>query len=270
MAFDARNFVIDHVVRGVMYHSSTGEILWSINQITNPSLNISTETQDAVDAIGNRILSFDRSKNAEFTAENSLFDLGLLAAQSGTTKKLATSLAKIVIPKFFEAEIPSSGTSITLPKAPVGVGAAGIPFIYKMNGDSSLSTKYAYAASAGANAFTFTGSSLTFPTGLTAGDRLFIPYEYEADGEDNNGAAAVDATATSYPAAGKFVMEVLGSDPCDVSTKYFAYLVFPNAKLLGNLDMTFTTEGTHAFTIQANQAYCDNVKRLFSLLLPEA
>lgn len=270
MAFDARNFVIDHVIRGVMYHSSTGEILWSINQITNPTLNVASESTDAVDALGNRILSFDRAKTAEFSAENSLFDLGLLAAQSGTTKKLASSGAKIKIPKFLEATIPDSGATITLPKAPIGVAAAGIPYIYKMNGDSSLSTRYAYAAAASANAFTFTGTTLTFPTGLTAGTKLFIPYEYEADGEENNGAAAVDATATNFPTAGKFVMEVLGSDPCDVSTKYYAYLIFPSAKLVGQFDLTFTTEGTHPFTIQANQAYCDNVKRLFTLALPEA
>lgn len=270
MAFDARNFVIDHVLRGVMYHSSTGEILWSINQITDPTLNVASETTDAVDALGNRILSFDRAKTAEFSAANSLFDLGLLAAQSGTTKKLAAAGAKIRIPKFFEAEIPASGTTITLPKAPVGTGAAGIPYIYKMNGDSSLSTRYSYAVSASANAFTFTGTTLTFPTGLTPGMKLFIPYEYEADGEENNGAAAVDATATNFPTAGKFVMEVLGSDPCDVSTKYYAYLIFPSAKLVGQFDITFTTEGTHPFTIQANQAYCDNVKRLFTLALPEA
>lgn len=270
MAFDARNFVIDHILRAVMYHSSTGEVLWSVNQITNPTLNVATETAEAVDAIGNRILSFDRAKTAEFSAENSLFDLGLLAAQSGTTKKIAASGSKFNVPKFFEGTVPDSGTSITLPKTPAGLAAAGIPFIYKMNGDSSLSTKYPYAASASGSAFTFTGTTLTFPTGLDAGTKLFVPYEYEADGETDNGAAAVDATAVDFPSAGRFVMEVLGSDPCDVSTKYYAYLIFPSAKLVGNFDITFTTEGTHPFSIQANQAYCDSVKKLFTLAIPEA
>ena len=55
MAFKLSNFVIDRVRRGVMLHSSTGEMLWSINQIENPSLNVSSETSEAVDALGTPI-----------------------------------------------------------------------------------------------------------------------------------------------------------------------------------------------------------------------
>lgn len=52
-----RNFVIDRIRRGVMFHSSTGEVLWALNQIENPSLNVSSETADAVDALGTPIMT---------------------------------------------------------------------------------------------------------------------------------------------------------------------------------------------------------------------
>ena len=55
MAFEIRNFAIDRVRRGIMLHSSTGEVLWSLNQIENPSLNVTAETADAVDALGTPI-----------------------------------------------------------------------------------------------------------------------------------------------------------------------------------------------------------------------
>ena len=270
MAFEARNFVINRVRRALMYHSTTGEVMWSIIQVSNPTLNVTTETQEAVDAIGNRILSFDRAKNAEFSAENTQFDLGLLAAQSGTTKKISADTNKISMPLFHEFVVPDTGTTVTLPKAPAGAAAAGIPFIYAMHGDGSLSVKYAYGASAGANTFTYTGTTLTFPTGSTPGTRFFVPYEYETDETENNGGSAVDVTAVDFPKAGRFVLEVIGADPCDVSTEYYAFVVFPNAKLLGNFDITFTTEGAHPFTIQANQDYCDPEKRLFTIAIPEA
>ena len=50
-----KNFVIDRVRRGIMLHSSTGEMLWAINQIENPSLNVTSETSEAVDALGTPI-----------------------------------------------------------------------------------------------------------------------------------------------------------------------------------------------------------------------
>ena len=43
------------------------------------------------------------------------------------------------------------------------------------------------------------------------------------------------------------------------------YITLPNAKLTSDVDMTFTTEGTHPFTIKALQDYCDTNKRLFTI-----
>ena len=53
---------------------SKGDVLFSINQITNPSLSCSSESTDAVDALNVPIATFYRAKNCEFSAENALFD----------------------------------------------------------------------------------------------------------------------------------------------------------------------------------------------------
>ena len=49
-------------------------------------------------ALGTPIATFYRAKSAEFSAENALFDMNLLATQLGTTKEVATSSNKIVVP----------------------------------------------------------------------------------------------------------------------------------------------------------------------------
>ena len=64
-------------------------------------------------------------------------------------------------------------------------------------------------------------------------------------------------------------MEVLGTDVCDQSTLIHAYVIFPNAKLDANVDISFATDGNHPFTIQAQQAYCDKEKRLFQIVVPD-
>ena len=265
------SFVIDRPLRGLMLHSSTGEVLWTINQIEEPSLQVSADTQDAVDAIGATIMSFDRAKNAEFSAQSSLFDLGLLAAQSGSEIRQSSAATKIITPCFDEVEMPASG-SITLKHTPKGTGKDGIPYIYVLNGNGSLGKKYEYAAAASETAFTFSDSTLTPPTdeSLTAGTTLLVIYEYEADETTGNQAVAVDNTAKNFPRAGKFVLEVLGCDTCDASTLYYAYIIFPNAKLTSDFDISFTTDSKHPFTLKAMQDYCDKERKLFTVVIPEA
>jgi hypothetical protein len=215
-------------------------------------------------------MQFNRGKNAEFGGSNSLFDLGLLAAQSGTTKSSSTASVTYLVPIWEEFTIPSSGTTVTLAQTPAATAADGIPYIYKLNGDGTVALKYAYAASAAADKFAFETKTLTFPTGMTAGDKFLVYYEYTGNGTSGSQAVKVVNTALNFPSAGKFVLELLGSNVCDISTEYHGYVIFPAAKLSSDFDITFNTEGKHPFKITAFQEYCDATKTLFSIVIPEA
>ena len=57
MAFDISSFVIDRAIRGTMFRKGTYEMLWSLNQITDPSISMTADTTDAVDAIGVPIMT---------------------------------------------------------------------------------------------------------------------------------------------------------------------------------------------------------------------
>ena len=127
-----KNFIVDRVVRGNMYSHKTGELLWSLNQITNPSLSMESETVDAVDALGTPIMSFDRSKSCTFSAENAIFDLTLLGEQVGQAAKEGTT----IIPMFESFDVEADGGVITLSNEP----ATDYPvtFIYVLEKDGSL------------------------------------------------------------------------------------------------------------------------------------
>ena len=270
MALDINNFVIERIMRGTMLSSADKSILWSLNQIENPSLSVTSESRDAVDAMGTPIMTFEQGKQAEFSAENSLLDLGLLAAQSGSEKKVASATAKIKSPAFEEFTW-TSGTDITLSRTPVGASGAEVPFIYVLNGDGTTGKKYTAGANAAPDVFKVTAGAkaITPPTNAVAGERVLVVYEYEADGSTANGAVSVENTAKNFPTAGRFIMEVLGADVCNISVKYKAYLIFPQAKLLSDYNLDFTTDGKHPFTIKAMPNYCDHEKRLFELIVPE-
>lgn len=261
MAFEISNFIIDRVIRGVMTSTSDGSVMYAINQIEDPSLSISADEKTAVDALGTTIATFNLAKNAEFSASNSLFDLSLLATQMGTEKKIASTDSRIETPIFETIDV--TGTTATLKFTPK---TGAIDAIYVLNGDSTLGVKYLPDTSAAAKKFAYNNSSktITLPTDVKAGDQIFVMYT--ADVEN---AVGVTASATEFPKAGRFVMEVLGCDVCNPTELIYAYVIFPNAKLDSNVEISFTTDSKHPFTMKAQQNYCSKEKELFSIVIPQ-
>lgn len=247
-----------------MMSTADDSLMWSINQVTDPSLSVTSETAEAVDALGSTIATFNRGKAAEFSANNSIFDLGLLAAQNGTDVKEAVSEATAVLtPKFDTITVLSGETQYDLAEEP---SPKELKKLYLLNGDGTLGTAYTSSVSATASTFVYddTNNKITIPTGLQAGAQLMAIYDYASES-----ATYMQADAINFPKAGRFILEVLGIDVCDPTTQIHAYIEFPNAKLDANVDISFTTDGNHPFTIQAQQAYCDAEKILYRIIIPD-
>lgn len=280
MAFDLNNFVIDRVVRGIALSQKDDSVLFSINQIQNASLNCASESTDAVDALGTPIATFYRAKSAEFSAENAIFDMSLMATQLGTAKKVASDSSKITVPAmetFTVGGLDTDGTTTITTKYHVkntpnteiikinnnDVTVSAIREIYALNGDSTFGTKYTRDTSADATHFAVAGKEITLPTGLADGTELFVMYEYES-----TSAVEVVNSATEFPVGCKFIMEVLGCDVCDQTNLIYAYVIFNNFKLSPDFDWSIATDGSHPFSGKAQQDYCDKEKRLFSIVIP--
>ena len=258
MAFDINNFVIDRIVRGVALSQKDDSVLFSINQIQNASLNCASESTDAVDALGTPIATFYRAKSAEFSAENALYDMNLMATQLGTAKKVASAASKITVPAM-ESFTVAEGLKYDLKHAPKAVPTE----IYALNGDSTFSVKYTKSTAADAEHFSVADKTISLPTGLTVGTDMFVMYEYETEN-----AVEVVNSATQFPVGCKFVMEVLGCDVCDQTNLVYAYVIFNNFKLSPDFDWSIATDGAHPFSGKAQQDYCDKEKRLFSIVIP--
>jgi hypothetical protein len=282
MAFDMTNFVIDRVVRGIAVAQGDvadlgiekDQVLFSINQITNPSLTCASESADAVDALGTPIATFYRSKSAEFSAENALFDMNLMATQVGTTKKLASESNKIEVPLWATIDISAEGSS-TLSHTLTSEQAA-VAKVYVLKGDGTLAEKLTTSDSAATRAeVAISGNKITYvydaagKTGFASGEQLFVMANYTADGSNLNGAVEITNSATKFPVGCKFIMEILGAEVCNQTDLIYAYLIFPNAKLSPDFDWTIATDSTHPFSMKAMQDYCDKEKKLFSIIIPE-
>ena len=90
MAFNPNEMLIDRVRYVVAHDIKTDEKLFMLTELEEASLNTSAEGEDVTDAVGALITTIYRSKQAEFTATNSLFSLDLAAAQFGAKKEVAS------------------------------------------------------------------------------------------------------------------------------------------------------------------------------------
>ena len=234
-------------------------MLFAINQITNPSLTCSSESTDAVDALGTPVATFYRSKTAEFSAENAMFDMNLMAVQVGAEKVVASVDNKITTPAF---EKVSGATATVLKHIPIELPT----YCYALNGDGTLGKKYTKGENASADTFIVATSgdktTLTPPTGLAADTELLVIYQYASES-----GIAVANSAKKFPKGCKFTLEVLGCDVCDQTNLLFAYLIFPNFKLSPDFDWNIATDGAHPFSGKAMQEYCKKDNKLFEIIV---
>ena len=258
MAVNLNNFIIDRVIRGVAQSQTDDSVLFAINQIQNPSLTCSSESTDAVDALGTPVATFYRSKSAEFSAENAIFDMNLMAVQVGTDKKVADDNNKLVVPAFEKVTIAKDKTSYTLKHTPKTAPS----FCYLLNDDGTVGTKYAKGSAADPDEFAISNAEFTPPTGLSVGTTLLVIYDYESE----SGISVVNS-AKKYPTGCKFTLEVLGCDVCDQTNLLFAYIIFPNFKLSPDFDWSIQTDGAHPFSGKAMQKYCEKENRLFEIII---
>lgn len=211
--------------------------------------------------MGTPIATFYRAKSAEFSAENALFDMNLMATQLGTTKNVAgVTVPTITVPAMEGFEVAEGGKYV-LKHTPKSAPTE----IYALGHDSTFAEKYVKATAASDKAFAYTEADHTIilPTGLPVGTEMFVMYEYET-----TEAVEVVNSAKNFPVGCKFIMEVLGCDVCDQTNLVYAYVIFNNAKLSPDFDWSIATDGTHPFSMKAQQDYCDKDKRLFSIVIP--
>lgn len=261
MARNLNNIVVDRVLRGI-FTDKHGNVIFSLNQIQDLSLNQTSESQEVTDAFGVSIMELMRSKALEASANNAIYDFGLLAAQYGTTKTEVGT--KLVVPAMESFEVPEN-KEYALKHAPSTAPAA----IYALNGDSTLGAKYVKESAASETAFAYavdeeTGiATISLPTDLEKGTEMFVMYEYETEN-----AIEVVNKANEFAKLGKMSFEILAYDVCEPETKLFGYLILPKFQLSNDFDWSIGGDSQqHAFSGKALVDYCSRDKKMCRVVI---
>lgn len=262
-------FTIDRVRRITAYAASNklaqdnhgvaidiGDILYTIKDISNFSINNSAETVDSVDGLGNVIDTYLRSKTAEMSGENAIFDLPLAAAMAGT--KVSTGAVDINFHDILK--VAKGGTEVALSKTPKEGGEPVV--IYTVNNDGTLKDKIEVGADGGA---TYADGKITFTASPAVdGDvSIFVPYTYT---EEKATKFENFADAATIPS--RVVVEGMGRDVCDHHVVYF-YITAPYSELSYDGEFGFATDSTYSFTLNCKKPYCEDTG-LYSVIVVDA
>ena len=252
------NLVIDRVVDAWFESKSTGDLLAVLDQISNFSINTTSETKDKTDAQGALLKRYFTSKSVEVSGENATFSLNLFALQNGVSKVTGSD---VVMPRIYM--VAKTDSPITLPDTPI----EGTLKVYgtSANGNADLEKKYSKGDQAGEDTYAISGTTLTLPTNAT--DSVQIKYEYQVD--TDTVAARVNVQGDKFPKECKATFRVLCSDLCESEEVLALYVVFEKFQMSPDFDWTVDTESTQSFSATAFKDYCAKNQVLYYIAVAD-
>lgn len=219
-----------------------GQLAFWAEQITEPTLNFTSETEEIMDARNNVVMVLQNGRGATFGASNAFFNTSILAAQVGTAVADSTGAT---ISKFEMVTADDTGA------AKITYEPVGDCVVYELNTDGSFKTATA------STTVTVTDKALT---GATKGAKYLVVYDIEAPAGER-----ITALADAENELLDVTAEVLLRDLCSQEI-YFAFL-FMRGKLSGEAEWGMARDGAHAFEITAMPAYCDAEKKLVDIVI---
>lgn len=249
--------LLDKVRSLTLHDIETGKMFLRLTQLEESSLSCTAEGEEIVDAIGALITTLYRAKKATFSATNSLFHTGLLAAQYGTQVETATADNKIT-DYTYEVLTVVDG-KVTIAHAPKDA----IKYIYSI-ANNEVGTAYEVATEADDTHFSMAETVITVPTGMTG--KVYVEYNYESEN-----AIKISNKGSQFPTMCSAIIYAYFKDKCNDNIVYSGKVIAQKAKLNPEqVEISMTSTGKHPFELQFLRDYCDEENdELFSVIVAE-
>ena len=212
-----------------------GQLAFWAEQITEPTLNFTSEQEEIMDARNNVVMVLQNGRGATFGASNAFFNTSILAAQVGSQVKNSAGGTNITKYEIVALDDDGKGKITYTPVDDV--------VLYDLESDGSFKSA---VESTTAN---ITGSDVTG----TKNTKVLAVYEIAAPAGER-----ITAMADAENELLNVTAEVLLRDLCD-QTVHYAFL-FMRGKLSGEAEWGMARDGAHAFEITAMPEYCGDRK----------
>ena len=263
MAFTLGNHYIDEILYCVA-ENDQAELLYSLDQLSSASIEISADSTDITDKKGNIIRTTYRTKTGTFTATNALLHPAVMNAQSGEQIKYAGtgSGQSIAMPKIF---VVDAGTTIQINDYDSGLGSIQVIGLYGNGANAEPLSVSAAAACVSGTAGSQGGITFTAPD---AGTGLPIQYLIKYDRSVTEGAMLTNNTK-SLPNLVKLTLFCAMGDPCKNDLRP-CYVVIPRFSADPSMTISLDAEETTVdFSGNLNVDYCSGTQALYYIYYPE-
>ena len=229
-------YALDRVLSVAGTDAVKGNVIFLADQIVDPSLSFTSETEDIVDAMNNVVMVLENGRGATFSASNAFFNTQILAAQVGG--EVTTGATEIT--KYDIVTLGEGG------KAKLSATAKGTEAkIYALAKDGSLTTAEAVDG-------TISAGEVTVADGVKDA-KVLVVYTAEVTAEEK-----ISAFADAKNKLMNVTAEVLLKELCNEEL-YYAYIIM-RGKLSGEAEWGMTRDGNHAFELRCFPEYCGDKK----------
>lgn len=262
MAFTLDGIVIDRIQMGIAETTDQQTLLYTLTQLTEPTIEVSAESKDATDANGTLIKRFYTGKTGTFTAQNAFIDFNILGAATGSGKELASASNVLTIPRIIYVDNTeanrTNGVTIT------DTVVEGSVHVNAIANNGTMGKAYTLGAGGDADTFAFSAGKLVLPVDTTA-DRFVVKYDRTVDRD----AVRVANKANKYPDTIRLTLKALAIDPCDAGTVRACYIVLPSFQVSPETSIDLQTESTLEYTGELQVDYCSKDKTLYEIYMVE-
>ena len=259
MAFSLGNFNIDEIILGVAQNYD-GDILYTLDQLSSASIEISSESTDITDKRGNVVRTIYRTKTGTFTATNAFLHPQVMNAQSGSEIDIASDDNKLVFPKI---EMYAAGSTVTLDENYVDdtlvvIGVYG-------NGGNSAALTASTTADAGKLTYAISGTTVTLPA---AGDDYPVNYVLKYDRTVTAGYKLVN-DADVFADTIRLTLYCSIVDPCEDALRS-CYVYIPSFQPSPEANISLNAEEQELdFSGNLQIDYCASQKNLYIIYFPD-
>lgn len=265
MGFNLGDIIVDRV-QYAYAEDSKGNLLYTLTQLQDVSINITADSTDAVDNQGTLIKRFWKSKSGELTANNAMINLNIAAAAAGEGS-VTSSDGTLAMPKIITAKQNTTmdveielGDTADIIEGTIKVndfttnGTSGKGYTQETSGEGEADTgKFVYA-----------NGKVKLPK---VENGLFI-IKFERKVKENKGAKIVNR-GDKFPSTVKLTLKALVVDPCEVDVLRAVYIVIPSFQVSPELEISLTTDGQLQYSGALQMSYCSADKALYEIYYAE-
>lgn len=255
MAFTLGDIIIDRLQYGYTEDFS-GNPLYTLTQLQDATINISAESTDAVDNTGAIVKRFWKAKTGEFTANNAMINLNIIAAGAGEGSATLAETTAFNMPKIITAKQTEAGNATVELKDAVD----GTIKVNVFNTNGSMGAACTKAEAVDVAKYTYSDTDRTLGLPKTAGTYI-IKYDRKVS---KDGVKIVNE-ADKFPSTVKLTLKALAVDPCTPDVLRGVYIVIPSFQVSPEVEISLTTDGQLQYSGSMQMNYCSDTKALYEV-----